>query len=72
MIEPCATDTEPMNRVAPAAVCRQLITNLDRHKRLNPQEQATVLLALKNTGIEVDRVLADLSRQTAQSLLKEF
>ena len=72
MMSPCTQETNAMNRVAPAAVCRQLIANLDRHKRLNDSEQSEVLLALQNTGIGVDRILASLTRQTLDSALKSF
>ena len=59
-----------MNRVAPSAVTRQMIANLENHKRLTQNEQATVLHALQKTGITVDRILANLSRQTLTELLK--
>ena len=59
-------------RVAPAAVCRTLLENLDIHKRLNDNEQAEVLIALAKTGIKVERVLADLSRNTIRRVLSEM
>jgi len=66
--------TEPMEmlRVNPKAVCLSLLANLERHKRLNPQEQSAVLLALQKTGISVDRVLANFSREAIEAVQKSI
>ena len=65
-------EEDQVNRVAPGAVLRTLIANLKNHKRLSNDEQALVLIALKNTDIPVDRILADMSRQTLQTVLSEI
>ena len=61
-----------MNRVHPSAVCRQILTNLDSHKGLTESEQTAILHAIEDTGIVVERVLADLSRQTINVVLSEM
>ena len=61
-----------MNRIHPSAVCRQLIANLETHKRLSKDEQTAILSAIQNTGIPVERVLADLSRNVIEETMGAF
>ena len=70
-LETCQEDLN-MNRVQPAAVCRQLIANLEKSKRLDKSEQAAVLHALEKTGIDVNRILANISKQALKTLLSEI
>jgi len=61
-----------MNRVAPSAMLRQKIVNLDTYRPLTKSEQAIVLSALQKTNIGIDRILANLSRQTMKTILEEI
>lgn len=58
-------------RVAPKAVCRQLLNTLETHKPLTRGEEARILLALENSGVQdaTNRMLASLSRNTIENLL---
>ena len=67
----CIED-ETVNRVAPKAVCRSLLANLDSHKRLSINEQSAVLDALKKAKIDPDRVIADMSRNTIHLLMQNL
>ena len=68
------SDIIMMMKVAPAAVCRQLLTHLETHKPLTKGEEARILLALKNSGVPdaSERVLATLSRNTVQEILEQI
>ena len=59
-------------RVQPQAVCRQLLSQLDRHKRLSHEEEMEVLAALQKTGVSTERILADLARSTIRNLLGQL
>jgi hypothetical protein len=61
-------------RIQPQAVCRTLLGNLDKFKPLTASEEATVLSALKSTGIDscTDRLLAGLSRNTLREILRNI
>ena len=61
-------------RISPAAVARQLITQLDTHKALSPSDERKIIAAIDNAGVQdgVNRMLANLSRQTLNRLIKEI
>ena len=61
-------------RCSPAAVARQLITQLESHKKLSAIEQRVILDALRNSGVPnaTDRLIASLSRDTLTEILKSI
>jgi len=59
-------------RINPGAVARQLLANLKTHKPLTYEEERRVIFAIENAGVEVDRVLASLSRNTIKELLNNI
>ncbi len=61
-----------MQREAPEAVIRQTVQRLGVHRKLNVNEQATVLNALRKTGIDITRVLANMSRETLETMLTKI
>ena len=56
-------------RINPGAVARQLLANLKAHKPLTSDEEIRVIFAIENAGVDVDRMLAHLSRNTIKELL---
>jgi hypothetical protein len=58
-------------RIHPGAVCRQLLSNLNRHEPLTASEEDRIIRAIENAGVPngVDRLLAGLSRNTLEKLL---
>ena len=62
-------------RVNPGAVCRQLLTHLQKnHNKLSNTEEERILFALRNCGVTnaTDRMIASLSRQTIEKLLESM
>ncbi len=59
-------------RVHPRSVCLNLLTGLDEFETLDSAEQVKVLTALKNTGLDVQRVLADLTRNTIKTVMTQL
>ena len=60
-------------RINPASVARQLLANLKTHKPLSQEEERKVISAIeRHSGVSVDRVLASLSRNTIEAMLKEI
>jgi len=61
-------------RVSPRAVCRTLLTTLDAYKPLSASDEAKLIDAIENAGVEngVNRMLASLSRNTLNKLLKSI
>ena len=59
-------------RINPGAVARQLLANLKTHKPLDYEEERRIIDAIQSTGINVDRMLAHLSRNTIKQLIKEM
>ena len=56
----------------PRAVARQLLANLEGIKSLSPSEEGKVIDAIENTGIQTERVLASLSKQVLETMLKQI
>ena len=61
-------------RVQPQAVCRTLLQTLNTYKPLTSSEEQRIISAIENSGVEsaVERVLANLSRNTVKSLLESM
>ena len=61
-------------RVAPKAVCRQMLARLQSHDPLTEAEQRRVIHALNKCGVPdvTDRLIAGLSRNTLELLLEKF
>lgn len=61
-------------RVAPHAVCRQILANLQTHKPLTENEVERILIAVENTRVAdaVERLLADTSRNTLVAVLDKI
>ena len=57
-------------RVSPGAVARTLLRNLDKFDPLSPREEATIIHAIENAGLDVNRMLAHLSRNAIKEILK--
>ena len=58
-------------RIQPQAVCRTLLANLNQYEPLTAQEEDKIIRAVKSSGVEsgVERLLANLSRNTVEKLL---
>ena len=58
----------------PGAVARQLLVNLKAYKPLTASEEGRLIAAIENAGVEngVDRMLASLSRNTLNKILKSI
>ena len=56
-------------RVSPGAVARSLLRNLDKFDPLSPREEAAIIHAIESQNIDVNRMLAHLSRNTIRELL---
>ncbi len=54
----------------PRAVTKQLLANLEPYKPLTVSEEARFVDAIESAGLKIDRVLASLSRDTLNTLLK--
>lgn len=59
-------------RINPKVVCRTLLTNLDAYRPLSSKDEERVIRAIESTGVETERVLASLSRNTLQEILKNI
>ena len=59
-------------RINPKAVCRTLLQRLDVYKPLSSTDEARLIDAIESTGINPDRVLASLSRNTLKEVLKNI
>ena len=56
-------------RINPGAVARTLLHNLDEWKPLSDSEERKLIFAIENSGINVDRMLAHISRNAIKELL---
>ena len=56
----------------PRAVCRSLLTTLDGYKDLSAQDEQRIIRAIESTGINTERVLAFLSRNTLKEIMKNI
>ena len=59
-------------RLNPRAAVRNLLHRLDAYRPLSPRDEAKVVDAIKSAGIDPDRVIASLSRNTLTEILKEL
>lgn len=61
-------------RIAPQAVCRQLLANLKSHKPLAASEEVALLSAIETCGIEnaANRLIATLSRNAVKTVLDKL
>jgi ketopantoate reductase len=61
-------------RIQPQAVCRTLLANLKTYEPLTPQEEDKIIRAVKTSGVDqaVERLLANLSRNTVEKLLQSM
>ena len=59
-------------RLNPKAVCRTLLQRLDEYQPLSATDEDRVLRAIESTGINPDRVLASLSKNTLKEVLRNI
>jgi hypothetical protein len=61
-------------RVAPKAVCRQLLTNLNGYEPLSKSEEQRIIAAIQNARVQngIDRLLAGISRNTLEQILAKI
>jgi len=59
-------------RLNPRVAVRTLLHRLDAYRPLSPKDEAKVVDAIKSAGIDPDRVIASLSRNTLEEILKSM
>ncbi len=61
-------------RLAPGAVCRNLLARLQDYKPLAATDNDRIMRAIKSTGITnvEDRLAADIARQSVKEILRSL
>ena len=74
MIVSCLEESILHFRIAPGAVCRNLLARLQDIKPLTTDEERRIIRAIESSGVPdaTDRMLASLSRNTLNELLNRI